>query len=111
MLVHRLVAEAYVPNPGNLPQVNHINGNRSDNRIENLEWCNNAGNIQNAMERGAFDFKGSKHRLAKLDEGKVSLINKMLSDKIPQKEIASKFGVAQSQISTIHTRQGWKHVM
>lgn len=44
-LIHRLVAEAFIPNPNNLPEVNHKNKIRNDNRAENLEWCNRNDNL------------------------------------------------------------------
>ncbi len=44
--IHRLVAETFIPNPGNLPQVDHINGDKSDNTIENLRWASNLENMR-----------------------------------------------------------------
>lgn len=68
--LHQLVAKHFIPNPENLPQVNHKNGKKGDSRIENLEWCTHQRNMQHAcdtgLNKGALGQTGelySRHRL------------------------------------------------
>lgn len=59
--VHRLVAEAFIPNPARLPEINHINKDKTDNRAENLEWCDRQYNIDYSLSKqvAQYDFSGN----------------------------------------------------
>ena len=85
--VHRLVAKAFIPNHENKEQVNHINGNKFDNRVENLEWCTRSENQLHSTRIGLRTAKGVKNSQSKLKEHEVIEIykskesNKYLSEK------------------------------
>jgi hypothetical protein len=97
---HRLFAICFLPNPENLPQVNHIDSNRSNNLLSNLAWCDNTENQLHAYKFGN-QKSGEKHGRAKLKDSEVPLIFQMRKTGLTQKAIGLHFGVDKSQISNI----------
>ena len=106
VFVHRLVAELYVPNPENKPQVNHKDGNKQNNSAKNLEWVTNMENRKHAV-KNLLHLSGESCPWSKLNEEKVLQIR---SDKVlTQKQLAEKYNVSISTIRDIKKRKTWKN--
>ena len=110
--VHRIVAIGFLQNPNNLPEVNHIDGDKSNNKVENLEWSTSRDNKLHAFRLGLMVArKGSDCNLAKLTENDILEIRKIsINTTLTQREIAEKYGITQQQISKIIRRQRWAHL-
>lgn len=111
-LVHQLVAKAFIPNPENKPQPNHINSVRSDNRVANLEWMTQSENILYAYEQGRIiPTQGERHGNHLLTESQVLRIRAMwIPRKFSQEKIAGIFGVKRGAIKDIVERKTWRHI-
>lgn len=104
--VHRLVMLAFVSESD--LHVNHINGIKSDNRLENLEYCTRSENIQHAFKIGLIP-KGQKHGQSKLTRACVERI-KCGHHGITQEGVAEIYGITQQQVSRIRSGKQWKHI-
>lgn len=109
-LVHRLVAEQYIPNSSKLLQVNHIDGNKLNNSVSNLEWVSSSTNVIHSFSSGLSNYSGSKNGRSKLTEDQVVQIKQLLLQGIKNKEIADKFSISKSVICDIKHKRKWSHI-
>ena len=115
--VHRLVAETFLPNPNNYKIINHIDGNKTNNYVENLEWCTQSHNVKEAYRIGikkgvSAEHKGSKNPKSKLTEKEVLLI---LDNKNKGINIKNSYMLFEDKISFKGFEQiwygyNWKHL-
>lgn len=110
--VHRLVAMAFIPNPENKPCVNHKNGIKNDNRIENLEWVTKSENTIHAWTNGLnWSYKGENHKSSKLTNKQVLEIrNKYIPFEYTYPMLSKEYGVSTHAIRDIVRRESWKHI-
>ena len=109
--IGRLVAQAFIPNPDNKPQVNHINGNKLCDKVWNLEWNTNSENMLHAyklgLEKGR---KGEAHHRARFTEKQINKMRKLYKDGINVCKIAKLFDTSHQTISDIVHYKRWRHI-
>lgn len=112
--IHILVARAFIrnPNPEKFTMINHLNSNRSDNRVENLEWCDARRNAKHAYEAGRLKItKGIERSTAILDDKKVLAIKLLYkTGEFSHWGLAELFNVGKTTIQNILNGTKWKHI-
>lgn len=113
--VHVLIAETFLGPKLDGFDVNHIDGRKDNNCVENLEYCTRSENLKHAFNLGLATSpfsgrSGSKHFLAKLNESDVLSIRKKFSEGVPYRLIAEQFGVSKHTVWDITKRRTWTHI-
>lgn len=110
--LHRLIAQTFIPNPENKSQVNHIDGIKTNNSINNLEWCTSKENVIHAVKtKLRIANYGSAHGISKLTEANILEIRaKYIPRQYTLLSLANEYNVSFQTISEIVNRQTWKHI-
>ena len=110
--VHRLMAETFIPNPYNLRDVNHKDGNKLNNNISNLEWVSHSGNVKHAYDNGLEKkLLGENHHAHKLTKEAVKDIRqnyKRYSRENGAGALARKYSVDKSTVQAVLNNETWR---
>ena len=113
-VVHRLVAKAFIPNPENKCTVNHIDGDKTNNRVENLEWATHKENLEHALVTGLRPpIEGAYNHFAKLNEDEVRYIRSHYKKNCKEygaQALARKFNISRESVVRIVNRQTYRNV-
>lgn len=110
-LVHRLIAKSFIPNPDNKPCINHKDGNRKNNALDNLEWCTQLENVRHAFRNGLVNTSaGEKHYRSRLKKEDVLDIIRLVNAGGKKSKIAKQYNITNPAISRIIGGYVWKNV-
>ena len=108
--IHRLVAEAFIPNPLNRTEINHIDGDKTNNHITNIEWITHSENMKHSYKLGlhsCLDMRGINHPRVKLSEEDVRDIRRRIDSGT---KIGKEYGITRQQVNNIRRGKSWKHL-
>lgn len=110
--VHRLVAKLFIPNPNNLPEIDHLDGNRMNPSKDNLEWVTHEENIRRAYRKGSYKgrYVGQDNPKARLNEKLVIQLRNEYRAGVSVKELSDKYGYPWSTIGNAVKGYTWKHL-
>lgn len=109
-LVHRIVAEAFLRAPLPGEEIDHVDGNKSENAAHNLEWVTSSENKRRALARGVFAV-GERSGNSKLKTADVRRIRELRGEGFSQRQLASQFGVSRPAIVSVLRGETWRHVV
>lgn len=110
-LAHRLVAIAFIPNPGGMPQVNHRDGNKTHNHVSNLEWCTGPENCAHARIEKLYEpARGERAGGAKLTNAQAREIKMRLAQGERHTAIALDYPVSRTVVTRIANGTRWAHI-
>ena len=108
--VHHLMAEYFLEKPDGKVEINHINGNKTDNGASNLEYLTRSDNHRHACRIGLRSMRGEWQPRHKLNESQVLEIRNFLQVGVTQKNIAKSFGIARTTVSSIAIGKSWSYL-
>lgn len=114
VVAHRAVAETFIDNPCKFPQINHKDGNKQNNNVENLEWCTCSENIRHAVKNQLLTTdhcRGALCNFAKLNEEQVKAIRRLyMTGDYTQKQLAELYNCSKENIKSIVNFHSWRHI-
>ena len=109
--VHRLVAQAFIPNPENKPEINHIDGNKTNNDVSNLEWATRKENAHHAIQIGLYNPRGENNAYSKYTEKQIREACELMENpKNNPRYVSMITGISRTTLYYIRMGKEWAHI-